>query len=142
MDSLVTVFVDSWGWLTLADRREARHSEVAQFFANARSEGVRLVTSDYVLSEVITRAFQRAPFLQAKRFLDGLFDSAQRGPLELEQVDRRRFHAAWALRLRYDDQPEISFPDLTSFAIMREMGIETVLTQDRHFTFAGFTLVP
>jgi len=38
------------------------------------------------------------------------------------------------MRLRYRDKPDISFTDLTSFAIMEEENITAVLTNDRHFS--------
>ena len=136
------LFVDSWGWLVLEDHKDPRHQTVSRFYRACKQDHWRIVTSDYVLCEVITRLFQRRPFLEAKRFMEGAFQASEEGHLTLARVNDERFRAAWGLRLRYDDQPGISFPDLTSFTIMREMGIETVLTQDRHFRIAGFTLVP
>ena len=101
-----------------------------------------MFTSDYILDETIARLFQRRPFLEAKRFVEAILASEERGYLRVERVDARRFKEAWMLRLRYDDEPGVSFTDLTSFALMRELGIADVLTQDRHFRLAGFTPVP
>ena len=44
----------------------------------------------------------------------------------------------------YRDKPAISFPDLTSFVVMRELGIRNVLTADSHFAQVqlGFRRVP
>jgi len=39
-------------------------------------------------------------------------------------------------------QPGISLTDFTSFAIMRQLKIADAMTQDRHFTIAGFSVVP
>jgi len=58
------------------------------------------------------------------------------------RIDAEQFQEAWGLRLKFDDQPGISFTDLSSFVVMRKRGIATVLTQDRHFRMAGFQPVP
>ena len=62
------------------------------------------------------------------------FDSA------LEWAGRRRFTEALELRWRYDDKPDISFTDLTSMAVMQELGITDVLTGDAHFEHIGLGL--
>jgi len=41
------------------------------------------------------------------------------------------------LRKRFRDKPDISFTDLTTMAIMRELQLELVLTQDNHFLHVG-----
>jgi len=138
----VSVFVDTWGWLVLEDRRDSAHAVVRRFYERLQGQRESVVTSDYVLDETITRLFHRRPFLEAKRFTEAMLASDEEGFLRIERVDHRRFKEAWVLRLRYDDQPGISFTDLTSFALMRELRVTNALTQDRHFRQAGFNLVP
>lgn len=95
-----------------------------------------------MLDETITRLFHRRPFLEAKRFMEGVLEAGVRGYVTIDPVEASRFQDAWVLRLRYDDQPGISFTDLTSFAIMRQRKIVDVVTRDRHFRMAGFNPVP
>ena len=61
------LFVDTWGWLTLRDRKESRHQEVKDFYSQFRRRKGLLYTSDYVLDETITLLFRRLPFKTAKR---------------------------------------------------------------------------
>jgi len=61
--------------------------------------------------------------------------------IEVEHVTRERFSRAWRLRLRYREKPRISFTDLTSFVIMRELGLRHVLTGDAHFQQVGLGFV-
>lgn len=138
----MTVFVDTWGWLALEDHRDPSHLRVKALYHRLGDEGVRRVTTDFVLDETITRLFQRRPFLESKRFMEATFAAAERGHLRVERIDAALFREAWLLRLRFDDQPGVSFTDLTSFAVMRARGITRVLTQDRHFSLGGFTLLP
>jgi predicted nucleic acid-binding protein len=55
----------------------------------------------------------------------------------MERVISERFAMAWELRKQFQDKPGISFTDLTSMAIMRDLGISHVLTADEHFIQVG-----
>jgi len=97
-----------------------------------------LVTTDYVLDETITRLFAARPFTTAKRFVDGILESQKLGQVIIEWITAQRFRGAYDLRLRFRDKPRVSFTDLTSLIVMRELGIRDVLTADAHFNQAGF----
>ena len=99
------------------------------------------VTTDYVLDETITRLFRRRPFASARRYADGIFEISRGGALEIEPITPSRFAEAWRLRCQYDDKPRISFTDLTSFVVMRELGLKHVLTGDAHFEQVGMGFV-
>jgi len=92
-----------------------------------------LVTTEYVLNETFTRLFARCGFSPARQFSDGILEAASQGQLALDRIAPARFDAAYRMRLRYNDKPEISFTDFTSFMAMRELGIKDVLTADAHF---------
>jgi predicted nucleic acid-binding protein len=137
------LFVDSWGWLVLAREEDPAHAAAASIRNECKTPG-SVVTTDYVLDETFTLLFKRASFSQALNFGVGVLKSAEIGSLKIERITPDRFQAAWRLRLRYHDKPLISFTDLTSFVIMRELGITDVLTADTHFAKVGlgFKLVP
>jgi predicted nucleic acid-binding protein len=130
----VKLFVDTWGWVALADWKDPGHEGATQFFRKARrSSGV--VTSNFVLDETFTLFFARRPFEEASRFASGLLASPF---ITREEITTSRFRKAFDLRLAFRDKPDISFTDLTSMAIMQELKIMDVLTGDRHFLQAGF----
>ncbi|MDI3281486.1 MAG: nucleic acid-binding protein, partial [Bacillota bacterium] len=93
---------------------------------------------------VITLLFRREVFSEACSFVAGILAAADQGYLIVERVTPARFAAAWKLRLRFNDKPQLSFTDLTSMAVMRERGITQVLTEDQHFLQVGmgFQIVP
>jgi uncharacterized protein len=130
-------FIDTWAWLVLANDRDPAFAAVSRLRAEAAGRAGAWVTTDYVLDETLTRLFAAAPFPSARRFADAIFQAAELGLLGIERVTEERFQAAWRLRLRYRDKPRISFTDLTSFVVMKETGLASVITGDAHFEHAG-----
>ena len=131
------LFVDTWGWLVLANDRDPAFKAVAKLRSATRGKLGVWVTTDYVLDETITRLFSRAPYAKARRFVEGIFEASQRGLLDIEYVTPSRFGVAWRLRLKYRDKPGVSLTDFTSFAVMQELHLTNVLTGDAHFEQAG-----
>ena len=131
------LFIDTWGWLTLRDRKEARHQEVKDFYSQFRSHKGIIYTSDYVLDETITLLFRRLPFKTAKGSLATIDKAIKEGYLQVEWVTPERFERAKGLRLKYQDKPKISFTDLTSMVIMKELGFKKIMTGDEHFEHVG-----
>jgi predicted nucleic acid-binding protein len=137
------LFIDTWGWLALADAKDPAHQRAVHIRRSHAGQG-SLVTTDYILDETITRLFSRCPFSPAHIFCEGIFEARTLGMLTLEVVTPDRFERAWKLRMRYRDKPHISFTDLTSFVVMQELGIREVLTADSHFAkvHLGFRIAP
>jgi uncharacterized protein len=141
---VLRLFIDTWGWLTLRDKRESRHEEVKAFYEVFRRSNGEAFTSDYVLDETITLLFRRLPFSLAKESTDYLQQAIEKGFLRLEPVTRERFDKSLHLRIKLDDKPRISFTDITSMIVMAELGITEILTEDDHFMQVGmgFQKVP
>jgi len=131
------LFVDTWAWLVLANDRDPAFGAVSRLRAGEAAQAGVWVTTDYVLDETITRLFAGAPFSSARKFMEGIFQATRQGSLDIEHVTTERFSEAWRLRLRYRDKPRISFTDLTSFVVMRELKIQKALTADAHFEQVG-----
>ena len=138
------VFVDSWAWLALSNRLDNYHDVAVKSYEEIRRAGYLMLTSDYVLDEVITALFTNVNFDDAVKFIETLLSAIAIGQIVLERVDEERSNSAWILRKKYQDKPEISFTDLTSFVIMRELGISKAFTGDKHFEDVnlGFEVQP
>jgi len=131
------IFIDTWAWLVLASDQDPAFKAVSTLRADAASRLGAWITTDYVLDETLTRLFAGAPFIKARRFAEAIFKAAESGLVEIERVTPERFQAAWKLRIRYSDKPRISFTDLTSFVVMKEIGLTNVISGDAHFEHAG-----
>ena len=131
------VFIDTWAWLAYGHKKDPYHELVLTCFHGLHEEQISLVTSDYVMNELITILFRREPFEAAKRFVSTIFESSESGLLTILRVTGQRFRSAWALREKFQDKPRISFTDFTSMAMMQELGITQVVTDDDHFMQVG-----
>ena len=131
------LFIDTWGWLTLRDRKESKHQEANRFYRWFRRQQGIIYTTDYVLDETITLLFRRLPFEAAIESLEKINKAIEGGYLQLEWITPRRFEKAEQMRLRYQDKPRISFTDLTSMVVMEELDIKGILTEDKHFEQVG-----
>jgi uncharacterized protein len=127
------VFVDTWAWLALALRRDQHHEAAKVQHSAFVATGRQYLTTDYVLTELITQLYRDLPAAQAEEFLVAVFAAVESEQYRLERISSDRFEAAWQLRRRYADKPTILFVDFTSFVVMRELGIEDVFTGDAHF---------
>ena len=127
------LFVDTWGWAAVADRRDAGHRTATEIFHSARRT-TGIVTSNFVLNETLTLLFKRRPFEDACRFTLSVIESPH---VNVQEVTRPRFFKAIELRRQFADKPNISFTDLSTIAIMLELGMTDILTADRHFTLVG-----
>jgi len=116
MESNRLIFVDTWAWLALANRKDAYHKAAKESYAKTKAARYGLVTSDYVLDELITALFMNVGYSNAVQFAETLFSMIREGKLRLARITKTRFDATWLLRKKYQDKPDISFTDLTSFA--------------------------
>jgi len=113
------LFIDTWGWVVIHNKREPRHAEVNRFYRNFRFEKGEVYTIDYVFDETITLLFRRLPFDLARDSLMLLNESFEKGYVNLEWISPERFEEAKKLRLKFMDKPMISFTDFTSMAITK-----------------------
>ncbi|NJR66382.1 MAG: PIN domain-containing protein [Leptolyngbyaceae cyanobacterium CRU_2_3] len=136
-----SIFIDTWGWVSLGHRRDNYHPAVKQVYEQMRAAQSPIHTSDYVLDEVMTLLFKRENFQEAVRFMEGIFAAVELGQVQVHRVTSEYFSSAWKLRKKFQDKPLISFTDLTSMAIMQAQDIQFVLTQDEHFIQVGMGFV-
>ncbi len=131
------LFIDTWGWIVLGNKREPRHTELTNSYSSWKDQEVMSYTTDYILDETFTLLFRRVPFKEAKHSLDIIDLAIKKGYLRLERITAERFEKAKGLRMKFRDKPRISFTDLTTMVVMTELQITDILTEDDHFTQVG-----
>ena len=126
------IFVDTWFWVALRNRRDARHADSAELLQ--RHETGPLVTTNHVRGETWTFLRRRAGHRSAVGFLDAIGTSPR---IRLVFVSEELEGEAIRWLHRHDER-EYSFVDATSFAVMRAMRITDALAFDGDFVAAGF----
>jgi uncharacterized protein len=129
------LFVDTWGWLCMGDKKEKHHRKVCLFLDKFQKDKGQLFTSNSVLNETITLLFRRLPKEKAEQVMKHIIYQES---LKKISITPERFQQAIELRRNYADQPKISLTDIQSFVIMNEFSISQVLTEDHHFDIPHF----
>ncbi|MBI3193705.1 MAG: PIN domain-containing protein [Ignavibacteriae bacterium] len=128
------VFVDTWGWVALADRTDPYHKETERIYkSQILIESSIIITSDYIFSETLTALRTSIGHTEAIRWATQLMDEVANKTITLMGIDENIWHRAFHLLQRYSDKPTISFVNFTSFVVMQELQITEVFSGDKHF---------
>lgn len=132
------LFVDTSGWLPLADPKDRAHARVARSLRDAVKNGRRIVTTNLVIAETHALLMRRIHPDAALAFLR----EVRRAPhMVVESTGEYELDAQRDWLERYDDQ-DFSLTDAVSFSVMKERGIRDALAIDHRFAVAGFMMVP
>jgi predicted nucleic acid-binding protein len=127
------IFVDTSALIALVDRSDRHHGEAGRILSSL-PPATRQVTTNLVLAETVTY-FRRSQDAEiAFRVGRGILDS---GLYRIVESSRDLEEEALELMRRFSDQM-LSFVDCVSFALMREMRIESAFTFDDDFVRCGF----
>ncbi len=132
------IFVDTGAFLARFVERDQHHEGAVRAWRQLEIENPRILTSHFVLDEVLTLLGRRTSYAFAAQKGGSLLASDK---LEILRVDKEIEIESLRYFEKFADQ-QISYTDCTSFVLMRSQRIERVFSFDRHFALAGFTLWP
>jgi predicted nucleic acid-binding protein len=128
------IFVDSSAWFARYTPRDRNHAAAEQFHSETRET---LVTSDYVIDEVLTLLKVRGNVERAVRVGKALFAGYL---AQIEWVTVADVEQAWAIFDKYRDK-EWSFTDCVSLVMMQRLMIAKAFAFDAHFRQFGTVTV-
>jgi predicted nucleic acid-binding protein len=134
------VFVDTSGWAYYLDRSDPLYPEVFAVIQNVVQQRRRLVTTNYILTELVVLLSSRY-HLPRPQVIAALKAIRTDSTVEIIHIEQSIDHDAWELLEARLDK-EWSLVDASSFVVMRRLGITQALTTDHHFTQAGFMRLP
>lgn len=133
-----SVFVDTSGWVALLTDNDTHHIRASALFEELQQSRSTLFTSDYILDETITTILKRGSHKQSVYAGDVLMTSHL---IKIVPVSPTCFSKAWDLYKKFKDK-KFSFTDVTSFTIMKDMGLRKAFSFDNDFVQAGFDVIP
>ena len=132
-------FADTSAWLAAQNPRLEDHEATLEQLAAFEKDGIRIITTGFVVAEMHAMLLRRQGPAAALEFLDGVDADPS---CDVVDVDGELVSAATDRWLRvFRDRP-FSLCDAVSFEVMRREGIRQAFTLDHHFAVAGFAMLP
>lgn len=131
------IFVDTSAFIALEDRSDALHLPAKHFYETLRPSD-RLLTSNYVVDETITRLRYSVGSDAALAFAEIIFKSRL---CSIAYVDEDVERAAIHIMRRHRDK-KLSFTDCTSMALMARLKADAIFAFDDDFVKVGLRAVP
>lgn len=122
----------------MGDLKDPLHQKSLHIRDHWLEKGGILTTSNYIVDETLTLIRMRLGIEATEKWWTMVSESPR---CSVEWISPERVEKAVRWFFGWKDQ-SFSFTDCTSFIVMRELGIENVLTGDRHFNTAGFQILP
>jgi predicted nucleic acid-binding protein len=132
------LFADAFYWVALLHRRDAAHRRALAF--GQKLAGSQLVTTDEVLTEVLAFTSNSGP--RGRRVAaDSIRNILVDPNVRVLPQSREGFVAGLGLYEKRLDKG-YSLTDCISMNTMRNLDIDAVITNDRHFAQEGFRILP
>ena len=117
-------------------QRDDHHREADDLFRRVIRDRVHLLTTNLVVAEVHRFVLHRAGIRPAALAVERIVTSRY---VRIVFADAEHDRGARRWLARFSDQP-ITYTDAVSFVVMKAAGLRAVMTFDRDFTVAGFSL--
>lgn len=130
-------FVDTVCWIALLNKDDELYELADNEYKGLLKSGFHLITTTAVLNET-ANALCKPPFRQS---VIQFYQQLQKSSLvEIIFVDKELWAAGWQLYEQRSDK-QWSLTDCISIIVMQERNLTDVLTNDKHFTQAGFKAI-
>lgn len=131
-----SLFVDTSGWMAHLSAEETYHDQADNELRQAiLSPHIAIYTTDYVLAELV--ALMTARRITRQQILRDVGTILRGSRITKLFTDQALFLEAWDMLINRPDK-EWSLADAISIRRMQQLGVTEVLSNDHHFTQAGF----
>lgn len=132
------LFLDT-GYIIALEAADDQYHEIASKHWRSLTRSLPiLISTTYIFDEIVTFFNNRDQHAKAVEVGNRLINSPS---VTLIHVDETLFDEAWQYFKQHDDK-SYSLTDCVSFVVMKQFGMQTALTFDRHFVQAGFEKKP
>ncbi len=133
-----SLFLDANYLIALEVSDDQHHSDAYPHWTKLLESRPALVTTSYVMDEVVTFLNSKLQHDKAVSVGNNLISSPT---IQLVHVDEPLFYQGWQYFEQHTDKT-FSLTDCISFVLMKRLEITQALTFDKHFTQAGFVKLP
>lgn len=135
------VYADTGAFIALVWSRDRAHSAVSRHLALLVASGDRLVTSEPVVAETVTRLRYDAGLPAALAFRDVVQRAVAQNLLTIRESGDDLRRSAFGVLAQYADL-RLSYTDAVGAVIAREQRVDAVFGLDNDFRVMGLTLEP
>ncbi len=132
----MSVYIDTAGLYAVLDADDDNHAAARAAWIDLLTRQEELLCSNYVLVETLALVQHRLGIAAIRALQEDVVPV-----LSVHWVDERIHHAGVSALLTASRQG-LSLVDCVSFELMRQLGIQTAFTFDRHFEEQGFVRIP
>lgn len=136
-----SVLVETGAWLALLSADDQHAGDAADRYRELSAEGVRLVTTSYVVDETATRLRYDAGLDAAVAFRDMLAATVAQRRLRIAWIDAPLERQGWQILEQYRDVVR-SLTDATTVAVARRSKLEEIFGFDDDFAALGLLVLP
>ena len=133
-----SIFIDTGFIIALESVTDQNHEKASQLQNELLKDFPLMVTTIYVISEIVTFFNSRSRYAKAVEIGNRLLNSRS---VQVIHIDKGLFDKGWQYFQQHTDKT-YSMTDCISFIVMKEQECESALSFDKHFTQAGFNLLP
>lgn len=135
---MTAFFLDTSFLIALEASSDQNHESAKSYWQGILESPPQLVTTSYVFDEIVTLFNKRGQHARAVKIGDQMLSSPS---VRFVHVDTALFFEGWRFCKQHADK-SYSLTDCISFLVMKNLGLRTALTFDRHFEQAGFETLP
>ncbi len=132
----MTTFVDTSAFYAVIDASDRNHRRAARTFRELLDRAEPLVTTNYIVIELLALVQNRLGMAAARAALDDILPVAM--TLWVDEEAHGRAGSSFLAAA----QRNLSFVDCASFEIMRGRGLRTAFAFDSDFLRQGFETIP
>ncbi|MGB8982653.1 MAG: PIN domain-containing protein [Anaerolineales bacterium] len=134
-----TYFVDTWFWIALIDKKSDEHEQAESISREIGNENTLLLTSEMVFTELLAYFSKKEQCLReaASELVQELFQ--RDAQITIVHQTHDQFERALGRYRKFKDK-QWSLTDCASMLIMDAHSITTAITNDHHFTQAGYNI--
>jgi predicted nucleic acid-binding protein len=132
----MNLFIDTSAFFALLDQDDDNHRRAAGAWGKILENGLRLITSNYIIVETVALLQSRLG-IEAVR----LFQTEMVPAIHIEYVTAD-LHRLGTSSLLSAGKRKLSLVDCVSVEMMRHLGLNQVFTLDAHFRGQGFDTLP